>query len=231
MATGGDSETRTRGKRNGRNGEGREVVGQERVMQAALRMFLRRGYPGTSMKALAQELGISAPALYWYFPSKEDLYVAVIDTAMQDFLDHVRNSITESDPVLKLGQMVRAHVSWQLQQTDAARAFDLTMSIRSLAHDIPHDRLAPVVKMEREYAREFRDVLEEGQRQGSMVVDDVKTTAFAIITLCEYVHTWYNPNGDMTVAAIANRYEGLVRSMVGAGGASGAKPTTRPKGS
>jgi TetR/AcrR family transcriptional regulator, cholesterol catabolism regulator len=204
-------EPKTRRKR---NGEVREVVGRERVMEAALRMFLQRGYPGTSMKALAQELGISAPALYWYFPSKEDLYVAVIETAMEDFLTHVRQSITETDPVLKLGQMVRAHVTWQLQQSDAARAFDLTMSA-SLSY-VPEERLAPIVKMEKEYAEEFRAVLEEGRKAKSMTIDDVKTTAFAIITLCEYVHTWFNPEGAMTVAAVANRYEGLVRNMVGA---------------
>lgn len=209
--TSGEAKTRRK-----RNGEVREVVGRERLMEAALRMFLQRGYPGTSMKALAQELGISAPALYWYFPSKEDLYVSVIDTAMQDFLVHVRQSITETDPVLKLGQMVRAHVTWQLQQSDAARAFDLTMSVRSLTYDIPTERLAPIVKMEREYVEEFRAVLEEGRKHGSMAIDDVKTTAFAIVTLCEYVHTWFNPAGNMSVAAVANRYEGLVRNMVGA---------------
>lgn len=203
------------GTRSKRNGAARDVVGKERVMQEALRMFLQRGYPGTSMKALAQELGVSAPALYWYFPSKEDLFVSVIETAMNDFVAHVRRSITETDPVLKLGQLVRAHVTWQLQQSDAARAFDLTMSVRSLANDIPQERLAPIVEMEREYVLEFRTVLEEGHKRGSMVIDDVKTTAFAIITLCEYVHTWFNPQGDMTVAAVANRYEGLVRSMVG----------------
>jgi AcrR family transcriptional regulator len=214
-----DGAAKTRGKR---NGEPRDVVGRERVMEVALRMFLQRGYPGTSMKALAQELGISAPALYWYFPSKEDLYVSVIDTAMQDFLAHVRQSITETDPVLQLGQMVRAHVTWQLQQSDAARAFDLTMST-SLSYDIPEDRLAPIVKMEREYVEEFRSVLAAGRKQGAMTIDDVKTTAFAIITLCEYVHTWFNTKGSMTIAAVANRYEGLVRNMVGASPAAPAR--------
>jgi hypothetical protein len=126
----------------------------------------------------------------------------------------VRRSITEDHPVLKLGQMVRAHVTWQLQQSDAARAFDLTMSIRGLTPGIPAERLEPIVKMEREYLKDFRDVLTDGQQRGVMAVDDVKTTAFAIVTLCEYVYTWFNAGGEMSVAAVANRYEGLVRNMV-----------------
>ena len=204
-----------RSKANGR-GPARETVGRERVMQAALQMFLQRGYAGTSMKALAQELGISAPALYWYFPSKDELYTSVIEEAMEDFVTYVRRSITEEHPVLKLGQMVRAHVTWQLQQSDAARAFDLTMSTKALTCDIPAERLEPIVKMEREYVNEFREVLSDGQQRGVMAVDDVKITAFAIVTLCEYVHTWFNTGGEMSVAAVANRYEGLVQNMVGA---------------
>lgn len=205
------------------DGAGRDVVGRERVMQAALQMFLQRGYAGTSMKALAQEVGVSAPALYWYFPSKEDLYVSVIDQAMRDFLTHVRQSITESHPVRRLGQMVRAHVTWQLQQSDVARAFDLTMTLTSLSHDIPVDRLEPIRQMEIEYVQDFRRVLTDGCEQQVMQIDDVKTTAFAIITLCEYVHTWYRPGGALSVDAVANTYEGLVRNLVGATAAEQAR--------
>src|SRR5262245_9789969 len=97
-------------------------VGRERVMQVALQMFLANGYAGTSLKAVADELGVSPPALYWYFPSKEDLYSSVIEQAMQDFLSYVRDAITDSDPVFKLSQLVRAHVTWQLQQSEIAQA-------------------------------------------------------------------------------------------------------------
>lgn len=193
-----------------------DTIGRERVMQVALQKFLAHGYAGTSMKALAQELGVSAPAIYWYFPSKDDLYVSVLDAAMRDFLAHVRDSITEDDPVLRLGQIVRAHVTWQLQQLGAARAFDLTMTYRGEAHDLPGDRLEPVFKLQREYVQEVGELLQIGKDRGVMRVDDVKTASFAIITLCDYVFTWFDPQKDMSIAAVANRYESLVRNMVGA---------------
>lgn len=185
-------------------------------MKVALQMFLQNGYTGTSMKAVAQELGVSAPALYWYFPSKDDLYVSVFEAAMNDFLAHVRKSITEEEPVLKLGQIVRAHVTWQLEQLGAARAFDLTMTYKGEAHELSSDRLAPVFEMQRKYVREVGEVLQAGKDRGVMVVDDVTTTTFAIITLCDYVFTWFDPKGEMSIAAVANRYEGIVRHMVGA---------------
>lgn len=192
------------------------AVGRDVVMKVALQKFLQHGYAGTSMKALAQELGVSAPAIYWYFPSKDDLYVSVLQAAMEDFLSHVRDSITESEPILKLGQIVRAHVTWQLQQLGAARAFDLIMSYKGEAHEIPSERLEPVFKMQREFVGEVQQVLQDGKNRGTMRIDDVTTASFAIITLCDYVFTWFDPDGEMSIAAVANRYEGLVRNMVGA---------------
>lgn len=205
-------------KRERKTRTGRETVGRERVMQVALQMFLANGYAGTSLKAVADELGISPPALYWYFPSKEELYGSVIEQSMNDFLDYVRGSITDTDPVFKLSQLVRAHVTWQLQQSEIAQAFDLTMALKGRASDIPESRLAPIRKLEQEYLDDVRSILREGVESGAFVIDDYVTTGFAIITLCEYVTTWYNPSGTLSIPAVANRYEGLVRKMVGAVG-------------
>ena len=193
-----------------------DAIGRDRVMNVALQKFMEHGYAGTSMKALAEDLGVSAPALYWYFPSKEDLYVSVLDAAMKNFLSHVRDSITEDEPVLKLGQMVRAHVTWQLQQLGAARAFDLTMTYKGESRDLPSERLQPVFRLMYEYVSEVADVLQAGKDRGVMRIDDVKTASYAIITLCDYVWTWFDPQNEMSIAAVANRYEGLVRNMVGA---------------
>jgi TetR/AcrR family transcriptional regulator, cholesterol catabolism regulator len=203
-------------KRERKTRTGRESVGRERVMQVALQMFLANGYAGTSLKAVADELGISPPALYWYFPSKEELYGSVIEQSMNDFLEYVRGSITDTDPVFKLSQLVRAHVTWQLQQSEIAQAFDLTMALKGRASDIPEGRLAPIRKLEQDYLDDVRAILREGAEAGAFVIDDYVTTGFAIITLCEYVTTWYNPSGPLSIPAVANRYEGLVRKMVGA---------------
>jgi TetR/AcrR family transcriptional regulator, cholesterol catabolism regulator len=205
---------------------GREAVGRERVMQVALEQFVANGYSGTSLKTLANELGISPPALYWYFPSKEELYVTVIEQAMSDFSRSVYESLTDDDPVFRLSQLVRAHVTWQLEHTEIARAFDLMMTLRQPKSDIPESRLAPIFKMENDYLEEVRSILRNGVDEGLFAVDDIKTTAFAIINLCEYVTSWYKPGGELSIGAVANRYEGLVRRMVGVA----PRRTTRPDG-
>jgi TetR/AcrR family transcriptional regulator, regulator of autoinduction and epiphytic fitness len=55
------------------------AVKVDELLAAAEALFLRNGYAGTTMAAIAKQAGVSANSLYWYFPSKDDVFVAVLD--------------------------------------------------------------------------------------------------------------------------------------------------------
>jgi AcrR family transcriptional regulator len=52
---------------------------REQLLEAAVRVFARRGYSGASINAIAAEAGFSKGALYWNFASKEELFFALLD--------------------------------------------------------------------------------------------------------------------------------------------------------
>src|SRR5215467_816607 len=52
---------------------------RDRVLQVAQQLFAERGYRGTSLRDIAKRIGIKAPSLLHHFPSKQQLYVAVLD--------------------------------------------------------------------------------------------------------------------------------------------------------
>ncbi len=51
---------------------------EKRILDAALNIFARMGYSGTTMDAVAAEAGLTKPTLYSYFPSKESLFQAMM---------------------------------------------------------------------------------------------------------------------------------------------------------
>jgi AcrR family transcriptional regulator len=59
---------------------------RERVLAAALRRFAEVGYDTASMNAIAAAAGITKPVLYDYFPSKQELFAAVLEGIRDDLL-------------------------------------------------------------------------------------------------------------------------------------------------
>ena len=66
---------------------------RDRIVAAATAVFLRYGHARTTMGDVAEEAGISRPALYLVFPRKEDIFAAVIERLIQDRLQQWREAL------------------------------------------------------------------------------------------------------------------------------------------
>jgi AcrR family transcriptional regulator len=56
----------------------------DRIQRAALTLFLRQGYQRTSLREIADELAFTKAALYYHYPSKDELLRAVLDPLLSD---------------------------------------------------------------------------------------------------------------------------------------------------
>ena len=58
-----------------------ETERRQQIIEAAFQEFAHKGFKGATIKSIAQSAGLSAPSLiYWYFPTKEDLFQAVVES-------------------------------------------------------------------------------------------------------------------------------------------------------
>ena len=55
---------------------------RERILEVALELFGRQGYEGTSIRDIAERMELTKAAVYYHFPSKEDLLADVLSPAM-----------------------------------------------------------------------------------------------------------------------------------------------------
>lgn len=63
------------------------------VLDAALKLFVKNGYGGTSMEAIAQAAGVTKPVVYDCFPSKEKLFRALLEREERRLLEAVAASM------------------------------------------------------------------------------------------------------------------------------------------
>lgn len=102
--------------------------GKERraqILAYATERFAADGYHPTSVSDIVDGLGVGKGVFYWYFDSKEELFVEILRTAQTDMRRRQQREIAGvDDPVERLQLGVRAAVLWMAEHDDLHRLFE-----------------------------------------------------------------------------------------------------------
>ncbi|HEY9869127.1 MAG TPA: TetR/AcrR family transcriptional regulator [Candidatus Obscuribacterales bacterium] len=86
---------------------------EEEILAAATRMFASQGYPNTDLQVLADTLGVGKGTVYRYFPSKEELFLASVDRAMQQLHQYIDGRTSGIDDALeRIKEAIRAFLGF-----------------------------------------------------------------------------------------------------------------------
>lgn len=94
------------------------------IIEAAIRLFSERGFRGATTRELAAAVGVSEPVLYQHFPSKRDLYTAIIETVMsREQYSEVERLLSDetAGPRVTLRKLAEAAIQWHRQNEDYLR--------------------------------------------------------------------------------------------------------------
>jgi AcrR family transcriptional regulator len=147
-------------------------------------------------------------------PDRTDQEYLEMEAMLMAFIDEVRAQATASDPLTRLRQLAAAHVRWRLERPEIAEVFDIALGVRTRVNALPDEHRRRIRAIKRMYLDELRATLKAGARNGTFDFDDVRVTAFALVTLCGSAHTWYDPDGDLTVDEVAEMYADFAAGMV-----------------
>jgi len=82
----------------------------EQIIQAAVRVFARKGYFSSRVSDIAREAGIAAGTIYLYFRTKEDILITLFREKMSVFVSSMRRAIAdEPNAVAKVRRLVHLH--------------------------------------------------------------------------------------------------------------------------
>lgn len=124
-------------------------------MSAAAQLFAERGYRAVSTVELGEAVGMSGPALYNYFPSKEALLCELlIDVSTRLLAGCLEITSDELPPDEMLDALLAFHAEFATSEPDI-----IVLQDRELA-SLPSDANRKVRRLQREYLREWERVLE-----------------------------------------------------------------------
>jgi AcrR family transcriptional regulator len=81
-----------------------------RVLHKARERFLMEGVDGASLRRIAEDAGTSIGMIYYYFPTKDDLFLAVVEQVYQVVLADLLTALDPSSPVVERIQRLYARV-------------------------------------------------------------------------------------------------------------------------
>jgi AcrR family transcriptional regulator len=169
----------------------RELVENE-IYEHAIRLFAERGFAGTSLQDIADALGITRPALYYYVKSKDELLAKLA----ADVAGGSAAQITELaarpdlDAAGKLREIVRLTALRQATQSERFR-----LLIRSEA-ELPAELSDAYDTSRRAVLRAVTGVIEEGMRAGRFRPADPRIAALGVIGMWNWVAWWFRPDRD-----------------------------------
>jgi TetR/AcrR family transcriptional regulator, cholesterol catabolism regulator len=111
--------------------------GEERkrqLMAFAAERFASNGYHPTSVAEIVEGLGVGKGVFYWYFDSKEALFLAILADAQRDLRRRQGDAIRSAgDPIERIEAGLRASMRWSAEHPEMYRLFQLAASEEGFA--------------------------------------------------------------------------------------------------
>jgi AcrR family transcriptional regulator len=149
---------------------------RERIFEALSRLMYERGYDAISLADVAAECGMARTAMYNYFSDKESLLIGYASRETDRYTAELREALSEVEgPVARLQVYIRSQLTYFSEHHLPPGP--------ALRHMVDNEAYSKILDHVRSLDDELRSILQDGQEERYMLLDDVVDTG-AMINAC-----------------------------------------------
>jgi AcrR family transcriptional regulator len=170
---------------------------RRQIIDEATRLFAERGFHPTSVSDIVTSLGVGKGVFYWYFSSKEELLVQLLEASQLDLRRRQQTEIgDEADPVRRIEVGIRASMQWFSEHRDELTLFQFAAT---------EERFAPVLRARQDVAiddlaRHLKDAIGCGRAADQ----DAQVVAYAILGVVQQLARTFLFSRDEPVDRVAD---------------------------
>jgi len=181
---------------------------RRQLMDFAAGRFAANGYHPTSVQEIVTGLGVGKGVFYWYFSSKEELFLEILREAQTGLRRRQQQAISdEPDPIRRIERGIRATLEWSAEHRDLVTLFQFAAT---------EERFAPALRRGQDIA--IDDVVrhvKEGIVSGRIRDGEPTLLAHAILGVTghlsrTFIHERAEPTDEVADAAVAFCLEGIL---------------------
>ncbi|GLZ53390.1 TetR family transcriptional regulator [Actinomycetospora sp. NBRC 106378] len=173
---------------------------RRRVVDAAAHVLVRRGYAGTRLSDVAEVAQVQAPAIYYYFSSRDELIEEAVAVGLARARTLVEEALAEANgsPLDRLRVAVAAHLSTLLTHSDHARG-----AIRTVPQ-LPESMRARHRQAERDYIDIWRGLVADARAAGEIDRDlEPGVALMVVLGALNWTAEWWDPERGSLEGVIA----------------------------
>src|ERR1700688_100390 len=183
--------------------ESKSALTRARIRDAAARVLSARAYAGLRLTDVAAEAEIQAPAIYYYYASRDELIEEVMWVGIADMREHVAAALSElpdgASPLERLLVAAGAHLRHALEISDYT-----TASIRN-AGQVPLSIRKRQILEEERYGEVWRRLINELAREGRLRPElDLYIAQMLVLGALNWAVEWWNPRRGSVEAVVDN---------------------------
>lgn len=173
---------------------------KEAIIEAAITLFGKRGYTGTTMRDIAREVGILPGSLYAHIDSKETLLDEIVELGIESFLATEATLDNSATAVARLRAAIKAHA--KIAAENPGRSLVVFHQWRFLTDS----NLTRALNKRRRYQQIFVKIVDDGITDRSFDPGlDTKAAVFTILGALNWIPEWYSPTGHFSSSEIGDK--------------------------
>ena len=174
---------------------------RQAVLRTAARLFNEKGFHATSISDIAEHLNVSKPTVYYYIGSKDEILFECVRIGLKMVEDASRVRHDDDTQGTAFDRLTAA-----MRKYAEVVTADFGMCVIRVGED-PLDAASrkKLRKLKAGIDREFRSLIAQGVAEGSIAPCDPKMAAFMVAGALSWIGRWYQPDGPLTPAQIADQ--------------------------
>jgi AcrR family transcriptional regulator len=166
---------------------------REEIVEAAARLFKQKGYAATTMREIAEQVGMEAASMYNHIKGKEEVLTDICFRISDEYIAQLNEIETTMDaPIDKLKALIRLHIRIVFDDPNG-----ISVANNEWKH-LPEAALTQFKAARRDYETRFAHIIEEGVEKGDINPINPKVALFTILSATRWVELWYKPNRDLS---------------------------------
>lgn len=182
------------------------------VLDAAARVFARRGYTAATVQDVADELGILKGSLYYYISSKEELLFRLI-LELHDEVDELLAGVAELDapPIDRLRAYVERQLDWNVRNLVRVAVYYNDLDL------LGPDHRSEVVLRRKAHEDFLTEVIRAAQSDGtSSSTIEAELLSNLVFACLIWPYRWFRPGGALSVEDLtAGCSDFVLRGVIG----------------